>query len=209
MIFEIDLLDDDQIEYIITRLNDNSYVNGSVSNPSSVKNNLIHSTNSQYNSLHKYCHSIVNNKLYSLYLLKKISQIYFLRYEVGMKYGYHLDENPIAGVNAHYSMTCFLNDSKDYSGGELVLKIGNREIEYKLEAGKALLYPSGIWHKVNEVTDGKRDVFVCWLETVIKNSFMRNHLIEYGNFINSLEDDDTVEKLEYFRMNLMREYGDL
>jgi PKHD-type hydroxylase len=209
MIFEIDLFDNEQIEYINSKLSNELYVNGNISNSSSIKNNLIHKTDGQYSNLNKYCQFSMREKIYSVYLLKKMSQVYFLKYTKGMHYGYHIDEYPIAGVNAHYSMTCFLNSPSEYDGGELVLKVGSREIQYKLGPGKAVIYPTGIWHKVNEVKFGERNVFVCWMETIVKNSFMRNHLIEYGNYINSLKDDSIVEQLEQFRINLMREYGDL
>lgn len=205
MIFEIDLLDHYQITNIKSNLCETLYVGGEVSNPSIVKTNLLY-TNKDLNN---FCQEIINNKLYSIYLLKRVSPVYFLKYKQGMKYGYHIDEYPIAGVNAHYSMTCFLNNPSEYDGGELVLKIGNKEIEYKLNAGKAILYPTGIWHKVNEVKSGERNVFVCWIETIIKNSFIRNYLIEYGNYINSINDDSIVEQLEQFRINLMREYDNV
>jgi len=134
---------------------------------------------------------------------------------MGMKYDYHIDTHPIGGVNAHYSMTCFLTNPSEYSGGELVLKVGNTEIEYKLPAGKAVIYSTGIKHKVNEVTDGDRKVFVCWMESAIQNSFIRDHLIDYSNLVSNLKigDDkiengyEVLENLEQLRINLVREYG--
>ena len=219
MIYEIDLLENEQIEYIIKNYKKPYFVDGSLSNPSSIKNNtMMSTTGTLYQLLNQYCSDILcnNDYLYSVFCAKKLSQIYFLWYEKEMKYGYHVDNNPIGGVNAHYSMTCFLSDPDEYTGGELVLKIGSKEIEYKLQKGKAVLYPTGIMHKVNEVTSGDRKVFVCWIESVVRNSFIRNYLIEYGSLINNVDINDDVipkgseflEKLEQMRINLMREYGD-
>lgn len=209
MIYELNLLNDDQIKYILSHYKNEKFVDGKISNPSTKKNNIMLAPS---NSLNNYCTQILasNSEIYSVFLIKKISQVYHLQYDIGMEYGYHIDNNPIGGVNAHYSMTCFLSDETEYSGGELVLQIGSKEIEYKLSKGKAVIYPTGIKHKVNKVTSGSRKVFVCWLESSIKNSFIRNHLVDYGKYINELDvDPEILENLEHFRINLMREYGEL
>lgn len=219
MIYEIDLLRNQQVDHIIQNYNQSDFIDGSISNPSETKKNKMMKTHGQtYEFLNKYCSEIIcsNHYFYSVFCARKISQIYFLWYEKQMKYGYHIDSHPIGGVNAHYSMTCFLSDPSQYEGGELVLKIGSKEIEYKLPRGKAVLYPTGLMHKVNEVKSGERKVFVCWIETAVKNSFIRNHMIELGNLITNVEvvgdaiiDAPTfLEQIEQLRINLMREYGD-
>lgn len=217
MIYEIDLLDNNNLNYINLKYQKYNFVDGSISNPSSSKKNMMMEDCSVYRSLNKYCTDILvsNSYLRSVFLPKNISQIYYLWYEMGMKYDYHIDTHPIGGVNAHYSMTCFLTNPSEYSGGELVLKVGNTEIEYKLPAGKAVIYSTGIKHKVNEVTDGDRKVFVCWMESAIQNSFIRDHLIDYSNLVSNLKigDDkiengyEVLENLEQLRINLVREYG--
>lgn len=217
MIYEIDLLNDDELKYIISKYQKTNFVDGSISNPSSSKKNMMMGDCHAYRSLNTYCNEILVNNSYftSVFLPSRISQMYYLWYELGMKYDYHIDNYPIGGVNAHYSMTCFLSDPDEYSGGELVLKLGSKEIEYKLPVGKAVIYPTGIKHKVNEVTDGDRKVFVCWIESSIQNSFIRHHLIEYGKLVSKMQivDDkiesgsEVLEELEQLRINLIREYG--
>jgi PKHD-type hydroxylase len=217
MIYEIDLLNDDELKYIISNYQKHNFVDGSISNPSSSKKNMMMRDCDIYRSLNQYCSKILASDSYftSVFLANKISQMYYLWYGPGMKYDYHIDTHPIAGVNAHYSMTCFLSDPGEYSGGELVLRVGNREIEYKLPAGKAVIYSTGIKHKVNEVTSGNRKVFVCWVEAGIQNSFIRDHLVDYGNIVHHLKivDDkiengsEVLENLEQLRINLVREYG--
>jgi PKHD-type hydroxylase len=219
MIYEIDVLSNDNLNYILSSFNSATFVDGSLSNPSTIKKNLMMANSATYSNLNKYCAELLynNTNLYTIFVSKKISPMYFLKYSSGMKYDYHVDTNPIGGVNAHYSMTCFLSDPDEYTGGELVLQIGNKEIEYKLNKGKALVYSTGIKHKVNPVLSGDRKVFVCWIESAIKNSFIRNYLIDYGNLINEIEISDDkivggqnlIDNLEQFRINLMREYGDL
>jgi PKHD-type hydroxylase len=217
MIYEIDLLNDDALKYINSNFKKSNFVDGSISNPSSSKKNMMMRESHTYRSLNTYCSQILSSNSYmtSVFLANKISQMYYLWYESGMKYDYHIDNHPIGGVNAHYSMTCFLSDPDEYSGGELVLKIGNREIEYKLPAGKAVIYSTGIKHKVNEVTNGDRKVFVCWIESCIQNSFIRDHLVDYGSVVSELKlvdnkienGSEVLENLEQLRINLIREYG--
>lgn len=219
MIYEIDLLKQQDLDYFLSAYNKSAFTDGSLSNPSNKKKNLMMNDNLTLSNLNRYGSFLMSNhqELHAIFVTKKISPLYYLWYTEGMKYDYHIDDNPIGGVNAHYSMTCFLSNPSEYEGGELVIKIGSKEIEYKLEAGKAVLYPTGLKHKVNPVISGDRKVFVCWIESAIKNSFVRNYLIEYGNYINNINVVDNtisnasevIEELEQFRINLMREYGDL
>jgi PKHD-type hydroxylase len=217
MIYEIDLFDDDNLKYIISHYTKNNFIDGSISNSSPSKKNMMMRDCYEYRLINKYCNEILlsNSRFRSVFIPKQISQMYYLWYETGMKYGYHIDNHPIGGVNAHYSMTCFLSDPEDYSGGELVLKIGSKELEYKLKPGKAVIYSTGIKHKVNEVTSGDRKVFVCWIESCVQNSFIRQYLIDYGNTVFDMKvvDDkiecasEVLENLEQLRVNLIREYG--
>lgn len=208
MIYEIDLLENEELLFLQDKIKDLDYVDGNVSNPSSVKRNKICFDGNLYKNLNFTYSKLLNQKLFRTFNIRRTSQIYFAEYNDGARYGYHIDDAPIGGVFPHYSLTCFLNDPSEYTGGELVIKIGSSEIEYKLTAGKALVYPTGLWHKVNEVKSGSRKVFVCWIETIIQDSFMRNFLADFGMFIGKSNlDSTTLENLEHYRMNLIREYG--
>lgn len=217
MIYEIKLLNDEQIDYISNCYKEKNFVDGSISNPSKIKNNLM-MTGHHHTIVSHYFTEILHNNvdMYSIFTAKKVSEIYSLWYKPESFYGYHIDTNPIGGINAHMSMTCFLNDPEEYEGGELVIKIGSEEVTIKKKRGTAILYNTGLWHKVNPVISGDRKVVVCWIESIIKNTFIRNHIIEYGSLLNNLTiSDDTItngyqllENLEQFRINLMREYGE-
>ena len=108
-------------------------------------------------------------------------------------------------------MTIALNDPDEYEGGELVLRVGNVEKEIKPPKGSMILYNTGLWHKVNEVTAGDRKVVVCWAESYVKESAMRQNIIDLKLAINNVAADITheqLEKLESARMNMIREYVD-
>ena len=82
------------------------------------------------------------------------------------------------GTNGHFSTTVFLNSPNEYEGGELSLLIGGKENNFKLDAGMAITYSTGIMHQVKEVTSGNRIVAVTWTKSHIKDSFIRD--VYYG-----------------------------
>ncbi len=64
---------------------------------------------------------------------------------------------------------------------------------------------------MNEVTAGDRKVAIGWAESYIKESNIRQNIIELKLAINDVADDIThaqLEKLESARMNMIREYVD-
>ncbi len=210
MIWRIsNLIDQTLINKATKQFITNNFMSGAVSNPDSeVKKNTMMRFNSSYDSISsEYSQYIITNeKIGSIFATKCLSQLYFLWYNTGDYYNYHIDNYPIAGVNAHMSMTVFLND--DYEGGELVVKVGGHETVHKPKAGDAVLYDTGLWHKVNPVTKGDRKVVVGWLESMINNTFIRNHIIDYGLALDKIDiSNKDLMTLEQFRINLMREYG--
>jgi len=158
MIFEIDLLDDDQIDYIRQYYNYLTFKDGRISNPGANKLCQTVFDGPGHIDLNMYCRDIISKADLPVFI-SAISQIYFVKYEVGGMYEDHYDAVNCGGVRADYGMTCFLSD--DYVGGELVI---NDTIPVKLEKGKAVIYPGNLIHRVNEVTSGCRDVFVCWFQ---------------------------------------------
>lgn len=66
-------------------------------------------------------------------------------YRPGMNYGAHADAAflPIGGrpIRADLSCTIFLTEPGDYDGGELSVRLGTREVDFKPAPGGAVLYP--------------------------------------------------------------------
>src|SRR3954447_26208497 len=63
------------------------------------------------------------------------------RYHPGMRYGAHADaafiQLPGGTLRSDLSCTIFLNDPKDYDGGELHVRLGDGDLSFKLEPGQA------------------------------------------------------------------------
>jgi hypothetical protein len=158
MICEIDLLNDEQLNFINEYFNYLTFDNGKVSNPTARKVCETVYDGPGNLELNLYCRDIISRSNLPI-KIKEISQVYFVKYGVGGRYGDHYDSNPCGGVRPDYSMTCFLSD--EYEGGELVIENTN---SIKLSKGKAIIYSGNLLHRVNEVTAGRRNVFVCWIE---------------------------------------------
>lgn len=112
----------------------------------------------------------------------RFGPILFARYGDGMAYGAHIDE-PLMGhgaarIRTDLSFTLFLADPEAYAGGELVIDLSGAEQSVKLAAGDAVLYPSGAIHRVEPVTDGRRDVAVGWIQSLIPDASARETLFD-------------------------------
>jgi len=159
MIHEIDLLNYEQLQYIREYFKYLTFDDGRISNRGILKVCETVFDGPGHLELNHYCRDIISKADLPI-TVSVVSQIYFVKYGIGGQYKNHYDANPCGGVRSDYSMTCFLSD--DYEGGELVI---NNTQSIKLKSGKAVVYPGNLLHRVNEVTSGRRDVFVCWIES--------------------------------------------
>ena len=106
----------------------------------------------------------------------KIFNILFTRTGTGMFYGPHLDSPHISGGRRDLSFTIFLNEKKDYQGGELILYVSPEKKQIKLNPGEMIIYPTKYLHEVKEVTEGERMVCVGWIESQIARDDDRESL---------------------------------
>lgn len=92
------------------------------------------------------------------------------RYDDGMEYGWHVD-NPLMGTESlmrtDVSCTVFLADPDTYDGGELVIETEGAERTLKPAAGTAVLYTTGLRHRVAPVTRGTRLAAVTWMQSIV------------------------------------------
>lgn len=150
---------------------------------------------------------------------KKIEDIMISMTQTGGYYNTHTD----VGFNGHFSTTIFLSDPNSYEGGELCLYVGNEEIKIKLEPGHAVVYPTGIPHRVNEVTSGTRYAAIFWTKSIFKDPTIREICrelcsIDLGKggdkIIKSHKDFEEVLSQNAFKLSnvlntLIRTYGDI
>lgn len=99
----------------------------------------------------------------------------FNRYDVGMKFGAHVDNairfigGPNIRVRTDLSATLFLTEPDDYDGGELVIEDTYGTQSIKFAAGDMVLYPATSLHRVEEITRGSRWASFFWIQSMVKD----------------------------------------
>ncbi|HWB99752.1 MAG TPA: Fe2+-dependent dioxygenase [Bryobacteraceae bacterium] len=116
----------------------------------------------------------------------------FSRYEVGMKYGAHVDNSLMGGlhgVRTDLAVTIFLSPPSSYDGGELVIEASAGEEQIKLDCGEAIVYSASSIHYVAPVTRGVRLAAVVWLQSVVGDERLRAILHDLFWIMNHSEAD--------------------
>ena len=131
----------------------------------------------------------------------EIFQILFSRTGPGMFYGPHVDIALIGGKRRDLSFTIFLNDKKDYNGGELILYIPPERRTIKLNAGDIIIYPTKYIHEVKEVTEGERMVCVGWVQSEINNDEDRDILSIFSNMMGEIATNPNINSLTRINLN--------
>jgi PKHD-type hydroxylase len=142
---------------------------------------------------------------------KRVAVPTLLRYDVGMKYGEHIDAAflPIGGqpLRSDVACTIFIANPSDYQGGELAIRLGTETARIKGPAGSAVFYPSTRVHQVTPVTSGARLVMITFIESQIPDEVQRDLLYALGE-VRALEglkmDWGNRTRLEYVIANLLR-----
>lgn len=144
----------------------------------------------------------------------KIFPPVFNRYGVGQEYDVHVDaaimQGPAPGdvMRSDVSMTVFLSELEEYDGGELVIEGQFGAQEVRLNAGDAVLYPSGSLHRVNAVTRGERLAAITWVQSMVAEVEARSLLFEMDQAIqaltNSRSSPEQLVRLTSVYHNLMR-----
>ncbi|MFT7286672.1 MAG: PKHD-type hydroxylase [Halieaceae bacterium] len=131
------------------------------------------------------------------------------RYGVGMGYGTHSDAAILnSGSRSDISFTLFISAKDEYKGGELVMETSFGEQSIRLDPGSMILYPTGILHRVNPVTEGERLVIVGWINSRIRDSRKRQMIIDLvkvrGQYESKIGNDQGAQTLLAVTENLRR-----
>jgi PKHD-type hydroxylase len=205
-----------QLRDIAARL---SFVDGRVTNPDSqVKNNL---QGRPGDPAHERASSILldglrrNAAFIAFAFPKMVAPPALSLYRPGMNYGPHADAAflPIGArpIRADLSCTVFLTDPADYDGGELSVRLGSREVDFKPPPGAAVLYPSTTIHQVRPVTRGERLCGVTFVESDIVDQASRELLCTLNDILASEGDRltwDARTRLSHVATSLHRQWGD-
>lgn len=93
-----------------------------------------------------------------------LQPIQLCRYGEGGYYRNHIDLGSSHALLRKLSVVVFLDRPDDYGGGELVFPSGDAGQALKLNKGDAVVFPSFLLHRVDEVTRGTRHTLVTWVQ---------------------------------------------
>ena len=144
----------------------------------------------------------------------------FNRYDVGMKFGAHVDNairfipGPNIRVRTDLSATLFLTPPEDYDGGELVIQDTYGEQSVKFAAGDMVLYPASSLHRVEPVTRGSRWASFFWIQSMVKDDGARGMLYQLDQAIIKTRADlgdkhAAVRELTAVYHNLLRRWAEV
>ena len=137
------------------------------------------------------------------------------RYNPGMRYGEHADAAflVVGGTTLRSDLSCtvFLNEPKDYDGGELHIRLTDADLRFKLNPGQAIVYPSDTLHQVMPVTRGERLVAITFIQSRLPDPFQRSMMFEL-NEVAALEGlrmaPENYSRMQLIQANLLRYWGD-
>lgn len=217
------VFDQDKLENIRDMLGKTHFQNGRKTAgkiAQRVKNNEeMHATRQQTEYLdHLVMSTMANSTTFREAVLpRQVAQPVFARYTPGMFYGDHIDDPVMGGAGAHFrtdvAVTVFLNDPKQYDGGELTINTPFGEQRVKLGAGDVVCYPASSIHRVEEVTRGERLVAVTWIQSMVRDAAKRELLYELSLARNSLldtaPDSDSAKQVDHTYVNLIRMWSEI
>jgi len=125
-----------------------------------------------------------NEPLRDFALPERVAAPTLCRYEVGMRYGTHIDVAflPVAPapLRSDVSCTIFINDPATYAGGDLVIHLGTEDVRIQGKPGSAVFYPSTTLHEVTPVSAGARLVIITFIQSRIADPMQREILYTLG-----------------------------
>ncbi len=158
---------------------------------------------------------LANETLQSAALPRFFSGLLFSRYESGIGYGTQVDNALMNApqLRSDLAYTLFLAEPTEYVGGELVLMDPEGENAIKLPAGALYLYPATALHRVENVTEGRRDVCVGWVQSLVRDERIREMIFDLTRVKALLEDQpaqrEARDLIARTRANLLRLHAEV
>lgn len=216
MFLEIDeVLTSEEVAQLRAMAETARFVDGRISSPhSTVKDNLQvdHGDQAYLASSRLMAEALMRNEPFRNFAFPcLLAPPLLARYEPGMKYGVHSDSAMIQlgqrQLRSDLSCTLFLTPPESYEGGALAIHLGGRRVEFKLQPGCAIVYPSTTLHEVTPVTAGRRLVGITFVESQIADWTLRELLYDLDEVAATEGAQMSPEgrvRLQHVRTNLRR-----
>lgn len=215
----IDILSPDEVAQCRQIAATATFVEGKVTNPhnKAKQNEQLHEQSAYQRSAKLIIDAMSRSPEFLEFVFPaQIAPPLLTRYRPGMHYGAHADsaylQLPAGTLRSDISCTVFLNEPESYEGGALHIRLGDADLEFKLQPGQAILYPSNTLHEVEPVTDGERLVAITFIQSRVPDPFERSMLFEL-NEIAALEGNtmspENFSRLQLIQANLLRYWGEM
>lgn len=135
-------------------------------------------------------------------------------------YDFHCDNAIMNGLRSDLVILTAINDHTEYEGGDLRVRVGNIDINFRLSMGQSIVFDPNLWHTVSPVTKGKRRMSVVWAEALIQDAWAREMYYDYidisARCVNSIDENlwyeqgnemDPATYLGALRQKLLRQYS--
>ena len=109
---------------------------------------------------------------------RKLHRFLISRTKTGGGYESHVDNAYMSSGRSDLSFTLCLSDHQSFTGGSLEVDTVMDSLDWELQQGEIVIYPSSTMHRVNKVTSGERIVCVGWIESYLKNESDRVTLFQ-------------------------------
>ena len=119
-----------------------------------------------------------NPAIKSFCVPRKLHRFLISRTKTGGGYESHVDNAYMSSGRSDLSFTLCLSDHKTFTGGSLEVDTVMDSLDWELQQGEIVIYPSSTMHRVNKVTSGERIVCVGWIESYLKNEADRVTLFQ-------------------------------
>lgn len=185
---KLKVLDEENLSIIRGILDEATWIDGLKTAPGAtkgLKNNLEIARDHHHEKIESIVKKELNKKLEYIDFCSpgRITRLLVSRVEVGGYYHVHHD----SGLMGHYSTTIFLSDPSTYEGGELCLLVNGKEKAFKLEPGWAVIYDTGIMHRVNRVEKGTRSAIAFWTRSRFNDPVIRSVFVRIEQAWRSME----------------------
>ena len=93
-----------------------------------------------------------------------IARIQYARYPLGGRFRWHQDIVGQLEKPRGLTFTMNLSNENDYEGGEFVLRTSkDKFMQLNKKRGSYMIFPSFMFHKVNDIINGERESLVTWI----------------------------------------------
>ena len=180
------LFNDEEVEDILSKLNNKKFVDGKHSQKLSKIYNIKENKETLINNkVDEYIGNLFKSKttLKKIYAPIKIKNRIYNNYNVNDFYDYHVDSFQSSDSKMLYNYGFSISLTDDYEGGDFVLQTEAGEIGYKVGKGEVVIFPIIYPHKVMPITKGCRQNIIGWFESKVtyEQSYILKAVEEIAN----------------------------